>query len=621
MTAVLRVRDALVPAVQHAKLEQHPSDVTTEAGLFAVFGGDDAAPELVGLVSIRQIARFPNRIFADLVPKRKRAVIRPDESVEAAIRQMETEQLDALAVVEDYAFVGAVTRESIFFALHSKERALREALRRSEEQLRAILGAIPDNVICFNEEGTILAMFTRSPAPIAASIGDSLEDVLPPDVAASMRGAIGRCLSKRSLEMLPVQIEADGRASEYEARFAPSGPSEVVCILRDATEMQKLRAQLVFADRKVAMGTLAAGVAHEINNPLTYMMANVALLRRTLKKLPGQDGASEQANALLDIIDEGASRIGTIVRDLRAFVRPDEPARTPVDVRRSLDLALNIARPYMHSKAGFSMEIEPVPLVLAGEARLGQVFLNLLVNAAQAIPAGASEAHKIHVSVRRDPEGVRVVVRDTGVGLTKEIRARLFEPFFTTKQPDHGTGLGLFITNNIVTSLGGRIEVEDVPGGGTAFHVILPAADEDAEEPGIAVISGSLQTARVLLVDDEVRILEALAPILDPHVVVTARNGREALELLPGGFDVILCDLIMPVMDGMELFAEASARFPGLGPRFLFLTAGATTDAARAFLSSVPNTVLSKPVAREVLLVNIEQVLSRVGRAAPRSAP
>jgi CheY-like chemotaxis protein len=221
--------------------------------------------------------------------------------------------------------------------------------------------------------------------------------------------------------------------------------------------------------------------------------------------------------------------------------------------------------------------------------------------------------------MRRDPEGVRVVVRDTGVGLTKEARARLFEPFFTTKQPDHGTGLGLFITNNIVTSLGGRIEVEDAPGGGTEFHVILPAADEDAEEPGIAVISGALQTARVLLVDDEVRILDALAPILDPHAVVTARNGREALDLLPGGFDVILCDLIMPVMDGMELFAEASARFPGLGSRFLFLTAGATTDAAQAFLSSVPNAVLSKPVAREILLVNIEQVLSRVGRAAPSS--
>jgi signal transduction histidine kinase len=616
---MLRVRDALVPAVQHVKVEQHSSDVTPEASLFAVFGGDDDAPELVGLVSLRQIARFPNRIFADLVPKRKRAVIRPDESVEAAIRQMETELLDALAVVEDNVFVGAVTRESIFFALHSKERALSEALRRSEEQLRAILGAIPDNVFSFNEEGTFLAMFMRSPAPIAASIGDSLDDVLPPDVAASMRGAISRCLSKRSLEMLPVRIQVDGRAFEYEARFAPAGPAEVVCILRDATEMQKLRAQLVFADRKVAMGTLAAGVAHEINNPLTYMMANVALLRRVIKKLPGQEGASQQADALLDIIDEGASRIGTIVRDLRAFVRPDEPARTPVDVRRSLDLALNIARPYIQPKARFSMAIEPVPLVLAGEARLGQVFLNLLVNAAQAIPAGASEKHRIQVSMRRDPEGVRVVVRDTGVGLTKEARARLFEPFFTTKQPDHGTGLGLFITNNIVTSLGGRIEVEDAPGGGTEFHVILPAADEDAEEPGIAVISGALQTARVLLVDDEVRILDALAPILDPHAVVTARNGREALDLLPGGFDVILCDLIMPVMDGMELFAEASARFPGLGSRFLFLTAGATTDAAQAFLSSVPNAVLSKPVAREILLVNIEQVLSRVGRAAPSS--
>jgi signal transduction histidine kinase len=617
MIPMLRVRDALIPAVQHVKPEQHPSDVSTEAGLFAVFEDNGEAPVLTGLVSIRQVARFPNRIFADLVAKRKRFGIRPDENVEAAIQQMEAEALDALAVVEDGAFVGAVTRESIFAALLSKERALGEALRRSEEQLRAILGAIPDTVFCFDQRGTFLAVFIPPRKPFVASVGAELGDVMPPEAASSMLGAIHRCLAKRSIEVLPVSIQAEGRASEYEARFAPFGPSEVVCLLRDATEMQRLRAQLVFADRKVAMGTLAAGVAHEINNPLTYMMANVTLLRRALKKAPLPEGPAEQTGALLDIIDEGVSRIATIVRDLRAFVRPDEPARTPVNVERSLELALNIAKPYIQPKASFSSTIEQVPLVLASEARLGQVFLNLLVNAAQAIPSGATDKHKIHVSVLRDPEGVRVVVSDTGAGLTKEARARLFEPFFTTKQPDQGTGLGLFITNDIITSLGGRILVEDAPGGGTAFHVILPAAEADTREAPIAVMSGALQAARVLLVDNEARILESLPPILAPHAVATARDGREALAMLPGGFDVILCDLVMPVMTGMDLFAEATARWPGISARFLFLTAGAMSEASRAFLSSVPNAVLMKPVTRDLLLMAIEHVVSRVGRAGP----
>jgi len=616
---LLRVRDALVPSVQHVKLEAHPSHLSPETTLFAVFDGPDDKPELVGLVSIRQVARFPNRIFADLIPSRKRHAIDPDESVEAAIRQIEADKLDALAVVENGAFIGAVTRESIFSALLLKEQELAKALRQKEEQLRAILTSIPDIVFCFDERGTFLAAFTASPSAIHASVGDALTDVLPAEAAAAMQGAIRRCLANRSLETLPVRVHAEGRTSEYEARLAPFGPSEVVCLLRDATEMQRLRAQLVFADRKVAMGTLAAGVAHEINNPLMYMMANVSLLRRALKRSP--EGAGEQAEGLLDIIDEGAARIGTIVRDLRAFVRPDETIQTPVDVQRSLDLALNIARPYIQPKARFLTTFEPVPHVVASEARLGQVLLNLLVNAAQAIPPGAADKHAIHVSVLRDPAGVRVIVSDTGVGLTKEARAHLFEPFFTTKQPDHGTGLGLFITNNIVTSLGGQILVEDAPGGGTAFHVILPAADEAAIEPPIAVTSGALQTGRILLIDNEPRLLESLPLILEPHVVVTAQDGREALGLLPGDFDVIVCDLIMPVMDGMELFKEAERRWAGIGEKFVFLTAGVITDAGREFLGSVRNGVLTKPVTRDLLLVTIEQVMRRAGSAGAPEPP
>jgi nitrogen-specific signal transduction histidine kinase/CheY-like chemotaxis protein len=397
----------------------------------------------------------------------------------------------------------------------------------------------------------------------------------------------------------------------------------VVCVLRDATEMSHLRAQLVFADRMVAMGTLAAGVAHEINNPLTYVLGNAVFIQRLLERPEEIERRRGEAITMLDGILEGANHIRTIVQDLRSLARPDQGARAFLDVQRSLTSAINLVMPQIRPRARLSTSFEPAPLIMASEARLGQVFLNLLLNAAQAIPEGASEQNSIRVSLRNEGRSIRVTIADTGSGLTPDVRDRIFEAFFTTKSAEEGTGLGLFISNNIVTSMGGTITVEELTEGGCAFHVILPA-DEDpagapAKAPDVAPRRASAgERARILLVDDEPMVLQVMARMLAPHEVVQVSEGGDALSrlLTEPAFDVVLCDMMMPGVSGMDVFAAAVARWPALRERFVFLTGAVYSDAARAFVTSITNLVMEKPVDEDALLAAVDGVVARAGRAA-----
>jgi signal transduction histidine kinase len=230
------------------------------------------------------------------------------------------------------------------------------------------------------------------------------------------------------------------------------------------------------ASRFAAIGTLAAGVAHEINNPLSYVVSNLAHVREQLEKRPELHGA-QRADVLEPLLDaeDGARRVRDVVLQLRAFARLEEAAG-PVDPGRALRVALAMAQDELRHRARVATDLALTPAVLASEPRLTQVFASLLVNAAQAIPEGDAERHEVRVVLF--PRGAEVVaeISDTGAGMSAETRARLFEPFFTTKAPGRGTGLGLAISHSIVTGLGGRIEVESTPGAGSRFRVVLPAA-------------------------------------------------------------------------------------------------------------------------------------------------
>jgi two-component system, cell cycle sensor histidine kinase and response regulator CckA len=260
-----------------------------------------------------------------------------------------------------------------------------------------------------------------------------------------------------------------------------------------------------------------------------------------------------------------------------------------------------------------------VPEVRGDEGRLGQVFLNLLLNAAHAMQHGDPATHELCVATHIEPalaEGapplVIVTVRDTGTGMTEEVLERIFDPFFTTKPIGMGTGLGLSVCHGILQELGGSIGVASVLGEGSVFEVRLPVAERAAvaELPARSV---PRRRASVLVVDDDSRVLAVLSRMLDAHDVSVAQGARAAIAQLRAqarSFDAVVCDLLMPDMSGIDLYHEIARHHPELVGRLVFLSGGANTEVARAFLRSVDNRCLKKPPQRKELLAAIDRLLA-----------
>jgi CheY-like chemotaxis protein len=254
---------------------------------------------------------------------------------------------------------------------------------------------------------------------------------------------------------------------------------------------------------------------------------------------------------------------------------------------------------------------------MANEARLGQVFLNILVNAAQAIPEGHSGRNDIRLVTRAAGDSVIVEVSDTGAGMAPEVVERAFDPFFTTKPVGQGMGLGLAICHAVVAGLGGSIEIDSVVGQGTTVRVTLPAMGRTAAQVAPArSLADAAVRGFVVIIDDEPLLTEALSGVIGvEHEVMVARDGASGVELVAGleaDVDVILCDLMMPNMNGMEVYAELRRRRPGLEDRMVFMTGGAFTPAAREFVQLVPNLCLDKPIDSDTLRACIrERVAAR----------
>jgi signal transduction histidine kinase len=417
------------------------------------------------------------------------------------------------------------------------------------------------------------------------------------------------------------------------------------------SEHREIQARLAQTDRLTSLGTLAVGVAHEINNPLAYVLLNLGYVAEELPKLlssvplqsktdrvaPAADDSRLESRAALsshsqarevmlalDHAREGAERIRNTVRSLQTFSRPENEMRAPLQLSRLLDATLPMVANEIRHRARLVKEYDPVPDVVANEARLGQVFLNLLLNAVQALPEEHAESNEIQLLLRSPvPDRVAVEVRDNGVGIPPQVRGRIFEPFFTTKPVGIGTGLGLTICHGIVTSLGGTLSFESEVGKGSTFRVELPAAVRTMGANAIAHVSADSPVSskpaargRILVVDDEPIVCFSLERLLSTEgEVVALTSASQALALIRAGerFDVILCDLMMPEMDAPVLFEEVRRVAPAQAERMVFVTGGAFTVRAREFLESVPNPRLGKPFDVEAL---VELVRSRVGSAA-----
>ncbi len=396
-----------------------------------------------------------------------------------------------------------------------------------------------------------------------------------------------------------------------------SGEGVPTPLTPDMTDRARLESQWVLADRMASIGTLAAGVAHEINNPLSYVSSNLSYMRELLSQ---QELPPEQLLELREVVaeaQEGAGRVSAIVRDLRTFSRADEELHGPVDLVHVVDGALRLLRNQIALRARLTCTLEPVLPVHGNEARLSQIVVNLLLNALQALPDRMPEENRVRVTLRASsPRHVELEVSDNGHGMAPDVQRRIFDPFFSTRPVGEGTGLGLSICLTLVQAMGGRIEVSSAPGWGSTFRIVLPAQTAGRME-GVAAALVSEPTPvrvrrRLLLIDDEPSVGNSVSRLVrDVYEIHVVQDAREALRLLSMGerFDAILCDVMMPGMSGLDFVMELERLAPELALRTGLMTGGAFTAQAREFVGRRTRGLLEKPFERERLCTFVEHLI------------
>ncbi len=473
----------------------------------------------------------------------------------------------------------------------TRRRAAEAELRQAELGFRALIDGMPDAILVHRDRRVIYAnLGARRLLDVEANealVGRELDGLVTSPPAWSERAVVEDRVevelgTRRSRTVI-------AELSRVGLRFG--GSDAEVLVVRDVTERKRLYERLVRTDRLASIGTLAAGVAHEINNPLMVVAGNLEFI-----------GEAERANpttgeALRDAAD-AVERIRLIVRDLKALSRNDTDEPTALDVHAALERALQMTSGQIKLGADVVRDFGTVPLVAANEPRLVQVFINLLVNAAQALPDDARR-QTIRVTTRCLPDGrVEVAIADAGAGIPTELRDRIFDPFFTTKAVGVGTGLGLSICHSLVTSLGGTLHFDSEVGRGTTMFVTLPAAGpETLARPGATRGPAASSRARVLVVDDEAAVGRAVERALTPaHDVVTVTGAVDGLDRIAGGerFDLILCDLVMPTMNGLDFRARLAAACPEQIRQLVLMTGGAN-DALAAAAAGTSCLVLEKP--------------------------
>jgi len=391
----------------------------------------------------------------------------------------------------------------------------------------------------------------------------------------------------------------------------------VVVVFRDVSEARRLQRRLEFAERLASLGTLAAGVAHEMNNPLSFVVANLDFALRELRQAeipPDKNAWITEVVRALGEAQEGAERVTNIIAELRAFARPNTVPFGRVDVNRVLNAAIDMVAAEVRVRARLTTQLHTVPTVLANETRLGQVFMNLLVNASQAIAATGKYGNIVVRTSTTDSGQIVIEVRDDGCGMSSDVLKRIFDPFFTTKEPGRGTGLGLAVCHGVVTSLGGDIEVRSRVEEGTTFFVTLPPAPPEVMPPQT---TGSSAGANVLVVDDEPMVRNTLARMLSRDYTITiAQDAQDALAMISRGerFDVILSDISMAGMTGIELHDVLAERYADQAQRMVFLSGGAFTGETIDFVRQMGQRHLEKPFALSQLRGLIQEQLERLGR-------
>jgi PAS domain S-box-containing protein len=465
-------------------------------------------------------------------------------------------------------------------------------------EAQALLGAgvwewdLTTEALAWSDE--LYRIFGVSAGDVAPAFEALLGWVHPEDQAA-LRSYFARLRRDGAVQTIEYRIVRPGgevRVLQSHARTMLDDrgvPRYVVGTAQDITESRALAGRVALSDRMVSIGSLTGGVTHEINNSLAVISANLELLSES-----SDDELTREAL-------HSVGRIGTIVRGLMVLSRGDTDRRSRIDLHRVLELAIGLTTNVTRHHARLVRQYGAPPMIEGNEARLGHVFINLLRNAAEAIPDGHADENEITIATRSDDAGWAVIeVRDTGAGISPAARDRIFDPFYTTKPPGKGTGLGLSICHGIVRGLGGELAVESELGKGSVFRVSLPPSPSRAVSPapGSRASAPGPRRGKLLIVDDEAVFSASLRRLFANEYDVTVMNsGREALDRLRAGerFDVIVCDLMMPEISGVELHGELLRIAPEQTNRMIFLTGGAFSRSSQQFLEGVKNRWFEKP--------------------------
>ena len=521
---------------------------------------------------------------------------------------------------------GAISHVVIAFTdITSEVQALVERAE-IEKHLEVAIHHAPVLLFTLDREGVLTAADGALGAKLnggrGGMVGYSLFETYKdhPTVPGFVRRALGG-------ETVSYSIEVQGLALDVwlgPLRDAAGQLVGAIGVCTDVTEGRRLQMRIIQDDRVRAMGTMAASVAHEINNPLTYVLANLEAARNELQDLATDLGSLRLSNSdaavakkalfrvdrlreLLDPALDGTERIRQVTRELSTFSRAGDERLAPIDVAAVVRSVLKTVRKEIEVRARLVEELGASPLILANETRLVQVLFNLLMNAWQALPSPDPASHEIGVRTGTHGSHALIEVWDSGTGVSVQRREEIFEPFVTTKDVGTGTGLGLFVCRNIVNSLQGQITVHDAPSGGALFRVLLPANGQPADAsattaPAAAIETPLRQVARrlhILIIDDDAMVARALASRLTGELfeVHTVLDGRLGLDLLltDDRLDLAYCDVMMKDFTGIDLFEALQERSPERLSKVVFMTGGAFTGRARAFLEERGDAYVQKP--------------------------
>ena len=523
-----------------------------------------------------------------------------------------------------------------------QRRALERALHDRERWFAATLRSIADAVIAVDAGGRVTWLNAAAEAltgwAAADAIGRALDDVFQlVDPDSGRPRPLGRAHAVAHTEATlrardgGLRLISDALAPITDERGHAAG---ALLVFRDVGSARRLTQQLELTRRMTALGTLSAGLGHEINNPLAYIRTNVQFVRELFAAhRPSGERWLDDADEALADVDLGTEEIRRVVAELRVFAKSPEPTHGPLDIHEAVRWALDAAGAQVRARARLDVELGATPAVEGDVGRLGQVLVHLLTNAAQAIEHGEPADNVIAARTWTEPDGwAAIEISDTGRGIAHDRLARIFDPFHNARRGGRGNGMGLAVSKGLVSALGGTIEVTSQVGAGSRFRVRLPpsatAAATTPAAPARSTPRGAAraphpagaQLTRVLVIDDDPMVRTAIGRLLaGRYDVVMAEHARGALDRLDVGerFPIILCDLSMPGMSGIELHRELAARYPDQARRMLFITGGALSADAAAFVDQAPLGHIGKPFDRAELIVRLDAALDHLGPPAP----